>query len=210
MTKAKFITIEGIEGVGKSTAVENIAATLTDGGIDFITTREPGGTEIAEKIRHLVLLEQHNEPMHMDAELLLMFASRAQHLQRVIKPALARGQWVLCDRFTDASFAYQGGGRNIDMARIAALEDWVQQGLQPDFTLLLDAAPEVGQSRASERSAPDRIEAEKLDFFARVRQTYLDRAELYPQRFHIVNAEQSLEAVTMDIRRLIEAFIGGQ
>lgn len=199
----KFITIEGIEGVGKSTAIQCIDRYLSDNNIPHKITREPGGTGIAEDIRHL-LLKKHQEAMSDDTELLLMFAARAQHIAHVIRPALAANEWVVCDRFTDASFAYQGGGRGIDTNRIALLEDWVQQDLRPDCTLLLDAPVELALARAKKRSEPDRIEAERQEFFEKVRAAYLDLAKRHPDRFVIISAEQDLAAVEQDIQKAID------
>jgi dTMP kinase len=194
-----FITVEGGEGVGKSTNVAFIAELLRSAGHDLIQTREPGGTELAEVIRKL-LLEPRQEPIAEMTELLLMFAARAQHLAAVIQPALAAGKWVLCDRFTDATYAYQGGGRGLDVQLIGELEQLVQGSLRPDLTLLLDAPISVGQARASARSAPDRFEREQQVFFERVRQTYLMRARAEPQRFRIIDASCSLSLVQTQLR----------
>ena len=196
--KGLFITVEGIEGVGKTTNIEFINRFLKQQGISVTLTREPGGTEIAEQIRYL-LLSHHNEPLTEDAELLLVFAARAQHLNRLIKPALARGDCVLCDRFTDATYAYQGAGRKLSMPRIAQLEQWVQGDLRPDVTLLLDVPVELGLSRVEQRGAPDRFESEKSTFFERIRQNYLERAKLEPKRIFIVDASQTLEKVQESI-----------
>jgi dTMP kinase len=187
--KGTFITIEGIEGAGKSTAIKFMQEYLSakNKGVDVIVTREPGGTEIAEKIRQ-ILLDHHEEKMAEDTELLLMFASRAQHLARVIRPALASGMIVLCDRFTDASFAYQGGGRGIPVETIAVLEKWVHADLQPDFTILLDLPVEIGMRRAKGRSNLDRFESEEFHFFEKVRECYLQRAKKYAARYRIVNS----------------------
>jgi dTMP kinase len=195
---AYFITIEGIEGAGKSTAMKFVAEYLHTKNIPLVVTREPGGTPIAEDIRRL-LLAPHEEIMAIDTELLLMFASRAQHIANVIRPALAQRQWVLCDRFTDASYAYQGGGRNIDAERIATLETWVQAELQPNLTLLLDIPVEVGVARIKDRKTQDRIEREHHAFFARARQAYLERAKRFPQRFKIINAAEKLPQVQVQL-----------
>jgi dTMP kinase len=192
--EARFITVEGIEGAGKSTAIQFITNYLQSNNIPLRVTREPGGTPIAEDIRRLLLMP-HEENVATDTELLLMFASRAQHIANVIRPALAKGEWVLCDRFTDASYAYQGGGRGIPNERIAVLETWVQGELQPDLTLLLDLPAEMGLMRIKDRKTQDRIEREHHDFFARVRQAYLDRAKRFPQRFKIINAAADLPQV---------------
>ncbi|HSB96253.1 MAG TPA: dTMP kinase [Spongiibacteraceae bacterium] len=204
-----FITVEGGEGVGKSTNVAFIAELLRNAGRDLILTREPGGTELAEAIRKL-LLEPRQEPVAEMTELLLMFAARAQHLATIIQPALAAGQWVLCDRFTDATYAYQGGGRGLDVHLIAALEGLVQGELRPHLTLLLDAPVGVGQARASARSAPDRFEQEQQIFFERVRQTYLARACAEPQRFRIIDAGRSLSEVQTQLRAELTQWLGLQ
>lgn len=201
-----FITIEGVEGVGKSTAIQFLKSYFNSLHRDFILTREPGGTEIAEAIRKLILLH-HEEQMDSDTELLLMFASRAQHIARVIHPALKEGKIVLSDRFTDATYAYQGGGRGMDKNRIAILEEWVQQGLQPDLTLLLDAPIEIGLERITSRGAKDRIEEERIDFFQRVRDAYLMRAKKFPSRFRIIDATQSLEKVQENLQQTISDFL---
>jgi len=202
----KFITVEGGEGVGKSSNIAFILSYLKEKGIEVVSTREPGGTAVSEKIREL-LLDTANKEMVSDTELLLMFAARAQHLQELIKPQLTDGKWVLCDRFTDATYAYQGGGRGISTSRIADLETWVQGSLRPDLTLLLDLPVEVGMKRASERSEFDRIEQEKLQFFESVRQTYLDRANSSPERYRVIDASQSLSNVQQDIALELDKFI---
>ena len=194
MTRGKFITLEGGEGVGKTTNLSFISSYLQNHGIDVIVTREPGGTRLAEKIREL-LLDSNNESISESAELLLMFAARAQHIKHVIEPALSQGKWVLCDRFTDATYAYQGGGRNMNMSTIEWLENLVQGTLRPDLTLLLDAPVEVGIERARDRGQLDRFESEKIDFFERVRQSYLRQAELYPERIKLIKADQPLSDV---------------
>jgi len=198
----RFITVEGSEGVGKSSNLDFIEALLQTTGKTVLRTREPGGTPLAETLREL-LLQHSEEPMHQDTELLLMFAARAQHLNQVIKPAIASGQWVLCDRFTDATYAYQGGGRGIDPARIATLERWAQGELRPDHTLLLDMPVEAGLARAGARSEPDRFEAEKLAFFQRVRQAYLARAEAEPERFRVIDAAPDLQTVQRAISAIL-------
>lgn len=194
MTRGKFITLEGGEGVGKTTNLSFISSYLQNHGIDVIVTREPGGTRLAEKIREL-LLNSNNEGISESAELLLMFAARAQHIKHVIEPALSQGKWVLCDRFTDATYAYQGGGRSMNMSTIEWLENLVQGTLRPDLTLLLDAPVEVGIERAIDRGQLDRFESEKIDFFERVRQAYLRQAELYPERIKLIKADQPLSDV---------------
>ncbi len=205
-SRGLFITIEGGEGVGKSTNIDFIAQRLTEQNIPFILTREPGGTPLAEDIRQL-LLNPREESVAENTELLLMFAARAQHIAEVIEPALARGQWVVCDRFTDATFAYQGGGRGISMTKIGDLEQWVQGDLRPDFTVLLDASVEVGMSRANQRGALDRFEQEKQDFFEKVRSAYLSLAEQHPQRYRLVDASQSLEQVQQSLLTVIDEMI---
>jgi len=202
----KFITIEGSEGVGKSSNIAFIENYLLDAGKDVLLTREPGGTELGEAIRNL-LLDAKNTAMCSDTELLLMFAARAQHLDEVIRPALAAGKWVICDRFTDATYAYQGGGRGIPEPRIAILEQWVQDGLQPDLTLLLDMPVAAGLERAGKRSAPDRFEQEKLAFFERVREAYLARAKKYTERFRVVDAEPPLAVVEAQIRDILDTVL---
>ena len=201
--RGKFITIEGTEGVGKTTNMAYVQQQLEAAGINVIVTREPGGTAIGEKIREL-LLDARNNDLLDDTELLMMFAARAQHIQQVIEPALKTGQWVLCDRFTDATYAYQGGGRGIDTDRIAMLETWVQGALRPDLVLLLDVPVKTGLSRASERSAPDRFEQEQQSFFERVRQAYLDRADNDPQHYRIIDASQTLDAVQAQIKQAMQ------
>ncbi|PZW69994.1 dTMP kinase [Pseudomonas sp. URMO17WK12:I1] len=197
-----FITLEGPEGAGKSTNREYLAARLREQGIDVLLTREPGGTPLAERVREL-LLAPSDEPMASDTELLLVFAARAQHLAQVIVPALERGAVVLCDRFTDATYAYQGGGRGLDVARIAQLEEFVQGALRPDLTLVFDLPVEVGLSRAAARGRLDRFEQEGRSFFEAVRATYLQRAEAAPARYRILDAAQSLETVQRDLDALL-------
>lgn len=204
--RGKFITLEGGEGVGKSTNMEFIRDLLEQQGYSVVLTREPGGTELAEKIRAL-LLDKNSEAITPTAELLLMFAARAQHIAQVIEPALQQGQWVLCDRFTDATFAYQGGGRDMDGQTIAWLEQCVQGDLRPDLTLLLDAPVATGMRRAQQRSESDRFEQERLDFFERVRQAYLQLAQQHPQRIKIINAAQALAQVQRDIAEVIGSLV---
>jgi dTMP kinase len=202
VVKGKFITVEGIEGAGKSTIVQFIKQQFDTAKIPCTLTREPGGTPIAESIRQ-VLLGQHDEMMSPDTELLLMFAGRAQHISQVILPALQRNQWVLCDRFTDASFAYQGGGRGVPLSHIRELAAWVQGDLLPDVTILLDLPVETGFSRITSRGALDRIESEGKDFFERVRERYLIRSKKFPERFRIISADQDLDAVKQDVLKVI-------
>jgi dTMP kinase len=204
--RGAFITLEGGEGVGKSTQIAEAVAALETAGLSVVRTREPGGTPLAEQIRGL-LIGECEERMDADTELLLMFAARNQHLARLIRPALESGDWVVCDRFTDASYAYQGAGRGIDMARIGQLEAFVQRGMQPDLTLLLDAPIEVGMARAARRNSDgDRFEREARDFFERVREGYLARAAADPQRFRIIDAAQSLDAVSAQVRETLIEF----
>ena len=206
ITTGKFITVEGTEGVGKSTNMAFIEAWLKKAGKELVVTREPGGTELGEKLR-AVLLDAKEQSMCDDTELLLMFAARAQHLQEVIQPALAAGKWVLCDRFTDATYAYQGGGRGIKMSRIAQLEQWVQGDLRPDMTLILDLAVAAGLERAGKRSEPDRFELEKHDFFNKVRDTYLARAAALPERYQVIDAAPSITEVQQSIQRVLEKMV---
>jgi dTMP kinase len=197
-----FITLEGPEGAGKTTNREFLAERLRAAGRETLLTREPGGTPLAERIREL-LLAPTDEPMASDTELLLMFAARAQHLDQVIRPALAAGKVVLCDRFTDATYAYQGGGRGLSEARIAVLEDFVQGTLRPDLTLVFDLPVEVGLARAAARGRLDRFEQEGRAFFEAVRQTYLRRAAGDPQRYRIIDAGQPLSDVQCQLERLL-------
>ncbi|MBK3747706.1 dTMP kinase [Stutzerimonas balearica] len=197
-----FITLEGPEGAGKSTNRDYLAALLREHGVDVVLTREPGGTPLAERIREL-LLAPADEPMASDTELLLVFAARAQHLQQVVRPALTRGAVVLCDRFTDATYAYQGGGRGVPAERIALLEDFVQGALRPDLTLVFDLPVEVGLARAAARGRLDRFEQERLEFFEAVRSTYLQRAAQSPERYRVLDAAQPLDAVQQRIAGLL-------
>ncbi|PKM13159.1 MAG: dTMP kinase [Gammaproteobacteria bacterium HGW-Gammaproteobacteria-3] len=206
MHKGKFITLEGGEGVGKTTNLDFIKGYLAEHGVCVIVTREPGGTHLAEKIRAL-LLAHDDERVTEQAELLLLFAARSQHIDTVILPALAAGTWVLCDRFTDATYAYQGGGRAMSQAAIGWLENFVQAGLKPDLTLLLDAPVETGLCRARQRGKPDRFESEALDFFERVRRSYLVQAELYPERVKLIKADRSLVDVRHDIIELLHPLL---
>ncbi len=206
MMQARFLTIEGIEGVGKSTQVARLSAALRERGIDHVVTREPGGTPLAESIRALVLA-RHSEPLPASAELLLMFAARAVHLGNLIEPNLAAGRWVLCDRFTDATYAYQGGGRGVEVNYIRQLESMIQGPRRPDLTFLLDAPVDVALARASKRNASataDRFESERSEFFVRVREAYLARAALEPQRLQVVDAAASTEQVCADMIKILE------
>lgn len=204
--KGFFISVEGGEGVGKSTAIEVITNYLDSIEVDFVLTREPGGTKIGEEIRH-ILLNQHKEIMHSDTELLLMFAARAQNIHQVILPALNEGKWVVSDRFTDASFAYQGGGRGIPFHRISELVAWVCGNLQPNLTLLLDAPVSVGYERIQNRGQKDRIESEGLEFLERIRKTYLQLADKYSERFRIIEADKDMENVHQQILSVIKPFV---
>ncbi len=201
-----FITLEGPEGAGKSTNRDYLAARLREQGLDLVLTREPGGTPLAEQVREL-LLAPSEETMAADTELLLVFAARAQHLAEVIRPALARGAVVLCDRFTDATYAYQGGGRGLSVERIATLEQFVQGDLRPDLTLVFDLPVEVGLARAAARGRLDRFEQEGRGFFESVRQAYLQRAQREPQRYTLLDAAQPLEAVQRSIDALLPAIV---
>ncbi len=208
MAQGKFISIEGTEGAGKSTALQFIKDYLTKANIDVIWTREPGGTEVAEEIRRLILHPMSFEEMIPETELLLMFAARAQHMKKIILPALESGKWVASDRFIDASYAYQGGGRKIDMNFISMLDKWMVGSHYPDLTLLLDVSPEIGFDRAEKRGTDkDRIEEEKIDFFNRVRDVYLARAKQEPQRIKIIDASVPLFAVENQIRETLDVFL---
>ena len=206
MKKGLFITLEGIEGAGKSTAVDFIEDFLTKEGHDVIKTREPGGTVIGEQIRE-ILLKNENYTLTYDTELLLVFSARAQHIQEVILPALSSGKIILCDRFTDASYAYQGGGRGIDASRINLLEKWVQGDLRPNLTLLFDLDVSIGMQRTKKRSDADRFEREEINFFKKIRNTYLERAKNEPQRFRIINSASSLESVKEQIITILKDFL---
>lgn len=198
----KFITIEGTEGVGKSTNLAYVQQWLEERGREVVVTREPGGTPLAEELRNL-LLAPREEPVDATAELLLIFAARAQHIAQVIQPALARGAWVLSDRFTDATYAYQGGGRGLDKAVIGELEQLVQGELRPHLTLILDIDPAQGLARAAERGELDRFEQEDIAFFERVRQAYRERACLAPERYAMVDASQALAQVQTEIGEVL-------
>lgn len=206
MQRGKFLTIEGTEGVGKSTNLAFVRDWLQAKGIEVVVTREPGGTPLAEEIRSL-LLAKRNESVNETAELLLVFAARAQHIAQVIQPALARGAWVLSDRFTDATFAYQGGGRGLSTETIVQLEHLVQGDLRPDLTLVLDIDVELGLNRARQRGELDRFESETMAFFERVRSAYRTRAEQAPSRYALVDASQELVAVQADISSILAALV---
>ena len=202
-----MITVEGIEGVGKSTNSEFIRTVLQDMDVPVRVTREPGGTALGEDIRHLLLGHRH-DGMADETELLLMFAARSEHLARVIRPALASGTWIVCDRFTDATYAYQGGGRGIDSSRIEILENWVQGALRPDLTLLLDVPVAVGLARAGgRRQKADRFEMQEQDFFEKIRACYLRRAESSPQRFRVIDTTMPIEQVQTRLRNVLMAYV---
>ena len=204
--QGKFITIEGIEGVGKSTNIDFIASYLKSHNINLITTREPGGTELAEKIRE-ILLNPQKEDVPEIAELLLFFAARSFHLNNVIKPALAEGKYVVCDRFTDATVAYQGSGRGFNIDRINLIANWVHKNLKPDVTILLDAPAELGMERAKKRGSKDRMESEQMSFYRRVRKGYLNLAKNEPERFAIIDATQPLAKVQKEIKKHLENLV---
>ena len=204
MERGKFITIDGVEGAGKSTQIDFIRDYLSNKGINVILTREPGGTELGEKIREL-LLNPETKSMHSETELLLMFAARNEHIHSKIMPALVQGDWVLSDRFTDASYAYQGGGRGLDISRITQLEQWVLQDFTPDMTLLLDVPVELGMSRIESRGKKDRIELEAMDFFNRVRETYIDRSQQFPDRIKLIDSSKTVEYTTQQIKAILDS-----
>ena len=205
--RGKFITVEGIEGVGKSTNIDFLSSIIEAKGFSVLRTREPGGTPMAERIRQM-LLAHDEEPLPDIAESLLFFAARALHVNNTIQPALAAGTWVVCDRFTDASRAYQGHGRGLGLERINLLADWVHQDLQPDLTLLLDAPPEIAMDRAEKRGEADRLDSEEADFYQRVRDGYLGLAESEPERIAVLDASQDLAqvqvAIAVEINRLLD------
>ncbi|MDX1528790.1 MAG: dTMP kinase, partial [Gammaproteobacteria bacterium] len=188
--RGRFITVEGVEGAGKSSHIDAMRAYLEARGVTVRVSREPGGAPLSESLREL-LLDPANLGMDADTELLLVFAARAEHLAKVIRPALTAGEWVLCDRFTDATYAYQGGGRGIDPARIAVLENWVQGDLRPDLVIVLDIDPEAGLARAASRGDKDRFEREDAAFFSRVRENYLARANAAPDRYRVIDASKA-------------------
>ncbi|MDC0198095.1 dTMP kinase [Candidatus Thioglobus sp.] len=204
MNRGKFITIDGVEGAGKSTQIDLVCEHLIEKGIKVVRTREPGGTEVGEKIRS-VLLDVENQEMHSDTELLLMFSSRNELIQNKIIPALEEGCWVVSDRFTDASFAYQGGGRMLNLERISKLADWVLGDFKPDLTFLLDVTVEVGMQRIETRAAKDRIELEERAFFERVRSVFIQRSEAFPERIKLIDATASVNDIQSKIRVLIDS-----
>jgi len=204
--RGRFVTIEGIEGAGKSTQIDTVRTLIGRAGHEVVVTREPGGTPLAERIRALVLAPS-DEAMPALAELLLMFAARCVHLEGLVRPALLRGAWVVCDRFTDATLAYQGGGRGLPRAHIEALAQLVHPDLSPDLTLLLDVAPAIGLARAGRRGAADRFEREHIDFFERVRATYLDLARASPRRFAVIDASLSAAETAAQVRTSVERLL---
>jgi dTMP kinase len=206
MTAGRFITVEGVEGAGKTTCLDVLRHAIEGRGHVLLITREPGGTPLGEALRELLLGHRH-DGMADDTELLLMFAARAEHLQARIEPALAEGRWVLCDRFTDATMAYQGFGRRIDRQRIRELETWVQRGRRPDLTLLLDLPVDVGLERAGRRSAPDRFETQTRAFFERVRAGYLALAAEEPDRFRVIDAARPIDVVRGAVREAVDAYL---
>lgn len=199
--RGKFITLEGMDGAGKSTQLAWLSGFLERRGVACIVTREPGGTPVGEKLRALLL--DREQKLHPETEALLMFAARREHLDKVILPALECGTWVLSDRFTDATFAYQAGGSGLRWEKIAELEGWVQDGLQPDLTLYFDVTPEVGRSRTSAVRQPDRFEKENADYFARVRAAYLRRAQEHPKRIHVVDATKPVAKIQKELEIII-------
>jgi len=196
---AKFITLEGMDGAGKSTHISTIIEMLKTQGHEVVSTREPGGTELGERLRELLL----HEAMHPETETLLMFAARREHIAQVIQPALARGAYVLSDRFTDATYAYQCGAKGVAPAKIAQLEQWVHQGLQPDMTLLFDVPVEVSVARLAGARSPDKFERESADFFRKIRDAYLQRANQNPHRFRVIDASKSLDIVAKEVKEII-------
>ncbi|MYM84271.1 dTMP kinase [Duganella sp. FT50W] len=199
---SKFITFEGIDGAGKSTHIAFVSDYIKRRGIELVSSREPGGTPLGEKLREIVL----HEKMHLETEALLVFASRREHIAQVIEPALARGAWVISDRFTDSSFAYQGGGRGMSLAKLEMLEQWVHPALQPDLTFLFDVPLEVARARLDATRALDKFEQEKADFFAATRGEYLRRAAQFPRRFHVIDSTQSIAEIQLQLAAILDAF----
>ncbi|QQS16501.1 MAG: dTMP kinase [Neisseriales bacterium] len=208
MLTHRFITLEGIDGVGKSTHIPFVAQYLIDKGFQVTCTREPGGTRLGEKLRKILL--DPSLPLSLDTETLLIFAARAEHIHQVIKPALQKGYWVLSDRFTDATFAYQGGGHCVAFDRIAALANWVQQGLIPALTLLIDIPPNIALARLAPRRRTDRFEQKSLLFYQRVRETYLDLAKQAPQRFIVIDGQQTIEQTQQEITQRLNQYFAQQ
>lgn len=201
--RGRFITLEGVDGAGKSTHVAWIADTLRSFGLRVVSTREPGGTPLGETLRGLVL----SESMTLDTETLLMFASRCEHVAQVIEPALAAGEWVVCDRYTDATYAYQGGGRQLGADRVAALEQWMQPSLQPDMTLLFDVPLEVARARLADAREPDRFEREGAAFFERTRAAYHARALAQPQRVRVIDSSQDIPTIRVQLESQLRALV---
>lgn len=201
MAPGKFITFEGIDGAGKSTHITYVADLIRARGISVVTTREPGGTTLGESLRELLLREK----MHLETEALLMFASRREHIAQVIDPALARGDWVISDRFTDATFAYQGGGRKLSLEKLAILEQWVHPHLQPDLTLLFDVPLDVARARLDATRDLDKFEQEKSDFFEATRAEYLRRAAQFPERFRLIDSTQSIESIRLLLEKILSS-----
>jgi len=199
IVRGKFITLEGMDGAGKSTHIPDIIKLLESKGVEVVATREPGGTPLGEQLRTLLL----NEPMHSETETLLMFAARKEHIAKVIEPALTRGAWVLSDRFTDATYAYQSGGRGVLANKVIELESWVHGSLQPDLTLLFDVPVEVSVARLASARTPDKFERESSEFFTKIRNAYLDRANKNPNRFCIINSNQALDDVKVEVENII-------
>lgn len=201
MKSAKFITFEGIDGAGKSTHISYVVKLLQTAGHRVVCTREPGGTVLGEQLRALLL----HQSMHLETEALLMFAARREHIAQVIAPALERGDWVVSDRFTDASFAYQGGGRGLAIAKLEVLEQWVHPNLQPDLTLLFDVPLEVARARLDAAREPDKFELEQSTFFADTRAEYLRRAAQFPQRFRVINSDREIEVIQKELDGIIQS-----
>lgn len=198
-TSGKFISLEGMDGAGKSTHIPAIIAQLQQRGVEVVSTREPGGTALGEQLREILL----HEPMHPETEAMLMFAARREHIAQVIQPALARGAYVLTDRFSDATYAYQCGAKGVSAEKIMQLEQWVQMGLQPDITLLFDVPPEVSLQRLASARTPDKFEREGLAFFAQLRTSYLQRAAQFPQRFRVIDANQTLDKIKVIVSDIV-------
>jgi len=206
--RGRFITLEGIDGAGKSTHLEWLARFLEGRGIRVICTREPGGTPVGERLRELML--HSGATLHPETETLLMFAARREHIDKVIEPALASGAWVVCDRFTDATFAYQAAGSGVSWAKVEQLERWVQDALEPDVTVLFDVAPDVGLSRAARGKRPDRFEREQIAFYERARQAYLKRAQAAPHRAHVIDASRPITDIHKELEVLFSTFCSNE
>ncbi|MET3108319.1 dTMP kinase [Oxalobacteraceae bacterium GrIS 2.11] len=206
MNKAKFITFEGIDGAGKSTHIPFVVQMLERAGLQVVYTREPGGTDLGEELRGLLL----HQKMHIETEALLMFAARREHIDKVIEPALARGDWVVSDRFTDASFAYQGGGRKLAVAKLEILEQWVHPNLQPDLTLLFDVPLDVARARLDAAREPDKFEREQTEFFANTRNEYLRRAAQFPNRIKVIDSNRPIPAIQEELSRIVNQLINHQ